>query len=216
MIINWFGQSCFKIQGQDAVVVTDPFDKEIGLKLPKLSADILTISHDHHDHNNISAVFGITQDRPFLITQPGEYEVKKTFVYGIKSFHDDKQGQERGINTIFRFEMENITLVHLGDLGHSLTDELIASLEGVDVLFLPVGGGYTINLKQAVEIVSQLEPRIVIPMHYNLPGLKTSTKIDGVEAFCKEMGASNQPVEKLKLVKKDLPQDNLQVIILKP
>ncbi|MBN1778664.1 MAG: MBL fold metallo-hydrolase [Candidatus Buchananbacteria bacterium] len=216
MIISWFGQSCFRIQGQDSVVVTDPFSKEIGLRLPKLTADILTISHDHHDHNNIEAVKGITTPEAFLINQPGEYEVKNTFVYGISSFHDNQQGQERGKNIIYRFEMENITITHLGDLGHSLENGLIEALEGTDILLLPVGGIYTINLKQAVEIVSQLEPRIVIPMHYNLPGLKLSSKIDGVEAFCKEMGVGVEAVDKFKVTKKDLPQEDLQVVILKP
>lgn len=218
MIINWFGQSCFKFQGDKTVVVTDPFDKSYGLKVPRLSVDIVTISHDHKDHNNIEAVKGVGEKDPFVINQPGEYEIGSTFIYGIPTFHDSQGGQERGPNIVYRFEIDGIKLAHLGDLGHSLDNGQIGQLEGIDILLIPVGGIFTINAKQAVEIISQLEPRIVIPMHYQVPGLKFSSgkKIDGVESFCKEVGVCNEPADKFKITKKDLPQDDLQVVTLQP
>src|SRR3989338_6887046 len=225
MIITWFGQSCFRLQGDSSTLVTDPYDQSLGLRLPRLTADIVTVSHDHHDHNNVAAVKGVdgsprsageAGNAPFTITMPGEYEVKGTFVYGIPAFHDNKQGAERGPNIIYRIEMDGITLAHLGDLGHPLTNGEIEKLEGVDILMIPVVGFYTIDAKQATEIISQLEPRLIIPMHYQLPGLTTS-KLADVRAFCKEMGVTPNGAEpKLKVTKRDLPQEDMKVVILTP
>ena len=214
MIINWFGQSCFKIQGDKSILVTDPFDALLGLKVPRLAADVLTISHDHGDHNNVAAVKGVTEETPHIITGPGEFEVKGIFIQGILSYHDNKQGLERGKNIIYRFEIDGINIAHLGDLGHLLMNGQIEKLEGIDILLIPVGGGPTIDAKQATEIISQLEPRIVIPMHYNLPGLKIKTKLADLNAFCKEIGiCPKEKLSKLKITKKDLPTEELQVIV---
>ena len=216
MIITWFGQSCFRLQGDSSTLVTDPYDQSLGLRLPRLTADLVTVSHDHHDHNNVAAVKGMDGNAPFTITMPGEYEVKGTFVYGIPAFHDSKQGAERGPNIIYRIEMDGITLAHLGDLGHLLTNGEVEKLEGVDILMIPVGGFYTIDANQATEIISQLEPRLVIPMHYQLPGLKVG-KLDDVKAFCKEMGVTiNGTEQKLKVTKRDLPQEDMKVVVLTP
>jgi L-ascorbate metabolism protein UlaG (beta-lactamase superfamily) len=217
MIINWFGQSCFKIQGNQTTLVTDPFNQAYGLKVPRLAADIVTISHDHGDHNNHQAVKGSGDSAPFVVSRPGEYEVKGTFIYGIPSYHDNQVGKERGDNVIYRIELDGISLAHLGDLGHSLDNGLVEQLEGVDILFVPVGGTFTIDAQQATQMISQLEPRIVIPMHYHIPDLKFTggKKIDGVGKFCKELGVTSEaPQEKLKISKKDLPQEKLQVVIL--
>ncbi|MEK7497107.1 MAG: MBL fold metallo-hydrolase [Patescibacteria group bacterium] len=215
MIIEWFGQSCLKIQTKptsngEVVVVFDPYDSaKIGLKLPKLSGDILAITHDHHDHNYAQGVSG----NPFTISGAGEYEVKGVFIYGIPSFHDDKQGAERGPNTIYLMESEGLTVAHLGDFGQaSLTTEQMSYLEGVDILILPVGGVYTIGAKVAAELVSEIEPRIVIPIHYKLPGLKVD--LEAVEKFVKEVGLKPQLEEKLKVVKKDLPVEETKLIVL--
>lgn len=218
MIITWFGQSCFKIQGDQSTLVTDPYDQSIGLRLPRLAADVVTSSHDHRDHNNVQAVKGTADGtEPFIITQPGEYEIKGTFIYGIPAFHDNKQGAERGPNIIYRFEMDGITLAHFGDLGHLLTNGEVEKLEGVDILMIPIGGFYTIDAKQAGEIISQLEPRIVIPMHYQLPNLKLGDKLGDLKTFCKEMGVPTEAGEaKLKVTKRDLPQENMKVVILNP
>lgn len=211
MNITWLGQACFKIQGKEVTIITDPYDSKIGLNLPRLNAEILTISHNHYDHNNIKAVSG----QPFIIDTPGEYEIKKVFIWGIPSWHDNSEGAVRGANTIFIYQLEDIKLAHLGDLGTTLSNEQLEKLEGVDILLIPVGGIYTIDGKKAAEVVNQIEPRIVIPMHYKIPNLKI--KLEAVDKFCNEMGVKkNGPEEKLKITKKDLPAEEIKIIILKP
>ncbi len=213
MIITWLGQSCFKIQdkiGTDGVtIVTDPFDKKYGLKVPNFEADIVTVSHNHEDHNNVKALRGA----PFVITTAGEYDIKSIMVEGVEAYHDEKQGAERGKNIIYRIEIDDITIVHLGDLGHVLDDKQLEKLVGADILLIPVGGKYTIDAKKAVEVVSQVEPRMVIPMHYKIPGLKLD--IEGVEKFVKEMGVKPTEEDRLKISKKDLPQDEMELVVLK-
>ena len=212
MIITWQGHSCFKIQdkiGSDGVtVVTDPFSKEVGLKVPNCEADIVTISHDHYDHNNSAALRG----QPLIINCAGEYDYKGILVEGIDSFHDDKEGKERGLNVIYRFEVEDISIVHLGDLGSPLDNGQLEKLAGTDILLIPVGGKYTLDAKKAVEVISQIEPRIVIPMHYKIKDLKID--IDPVDKFIKEIGVEPTYEEKLKISKKDLPQEDMELVIL--
>lgn len=217
MQIQWLGQSCFKIQsknsGQEITIVTDPYDgDDIGLKPLKLQADIVTVSHGHSDHNNIDAVKG----EPFIIKTPGEYETKGVFIYGLPAYHDNQEGKERGNIIIFKINTEDISIAHLSDLGHDLSDELLDKIGNVDILLLPVGGTYTIDAKKASEIVSAIEPRIVIPMHYQIPGLKLENKLGSVENFLKESGLPSETMDKLKIAKKDLPQDETKVIILNP
>lgn len=213
MIINWYGLACFKIQGDKATVITDPYNNSFGLKVPRLAGDIVTSSHDHDDHNNVTAVKGLDDKSPFVINSPGEYEVKDTFIYGIPSWHDAKGGADRGPNIIYRIEMDGVSLAHLGDLGHTLENGQIAKLEGVDILMIPVGGKYTIDGKEATKIISQIEPRLVIPMHYSIKGL--NLKIDKLDVFCKEIGVCPpNTLPKFKVAKKDLPQEELQVVLL--
>jgi len=212
MIITWQGHSCFKIQdkiGSDGVtLVTDPFDKTVGLKPPSFEADVVTVSHDHYDHNNVKAIRG----NPFIIDSAGEYDVKGVMVEGIESYHDDKQGAERGKNIIYRIEMDDITMAHLGDLGHVLDNKQLEKLAGVDILLIPAGGKYTLDAEKAVEVVSQIEPRIVIPMHYRIKGLKVD--IETADKFVKELGIKPTEEEKLKISKRDLPQEDMELVIL--
>lgn len=214
MNISWLGQACFKIEaksnGENITILIDPYDDSIGLKMPRVKADIALITHDHHDHNNLEAVKG----EPFIIKSPGEYEIKKVFVYGVPTYHDDKQGSERGTNIAYRIDVENLSIVHLGDLGHILNDEQLELLEDADVLMIPVDSKYTLGAKKASEVISQIEPRIVIPMHYKIPGLKID--LDTLDAFCKEMGIKNTPTkeDKLKINKKDLITEETKIIIL--
>lgn len=210
MVITWYGQSCVRLQSKDTAVVFDPYNSSIGLKLPRLSGDVVCITHDHDDHNNVAAVSG----DPFLIETPGEYEVKGIFIYGLSSFHDDVEGKERGTNTMYSIEYEGMQITHLGDLGTTkLTDEHLERIEGTDILFIPVGGVYTIDAKQAVDVISQIEPRIIIPIHYRIPKLKY--KLDPVDPFLKAQGVSNGDViESFKIQKKDLPQEKTETIIL--
>lgn len=211
MYITWLGQSCFKIQGKNATIITDPYQPAIGLTLPRLTGDIVTVSHQHKDHNNVGAVSG----NPFIVTTAGEYEIKSVFIQGIPSWHDEKDGNERGANTIFLFNLEEMKLAHLGDLGTVLSDKQLEKLEGVDVLLVPVGGVYTIDAKKAAEVINQVEPRVVIPMHYQISGL--AYKLQPVSRFCDEMGVKvNGAEEKLRITKKGLPVEETKVVILKP
>lgn len=212
MIITWCGHSCFKIQsktGTDGVTVTtDPFDKKVGIKAPSFESDIVTISHDHYDHNNAKALRG----EPFVIDTAGEYDVKGVAIQGVESYHDEKSGSDRGNNIMFRITMDDINVAHLGDLGHDLDDKQLSVLVGTDILLIPVGGTYTLDAKKAVGVVSQIEPRIVIPMHYKTDGLKLD--IDGVEKFVKELGIKPTNEAKLKITKKDLPQEDMELVLL--
>ncbi|MBI4812588.1 MBL fold metallo-hydrolase [Candidatus Falkowbacteria bacterium] len=213
MYITYFGHSCFKLQdkiGPEGVtVITDPFNKEVGFPVPHSEADIVTVSHGHYDHNNVSAVRGT----PFIADTAGEYDIKGVSIEGIDSYHDDKEGKERGKNIIFRIIMDDVSMVHLGDLGQSALDtKQLEKLERTDVLFIPVGGKYTLDAKRAVEIISQIEPRIVIPMHYRTGASKMD--IDGVDKFIKELGVKPRQEEKLKISKKDLPQEEMELVVL--
>lgn len=212
MIITWYGHSCFKLESGGIVVVTDPFPKKIGLKPFQGKADIVTVSHNHWDHNNTSVI----RDKPFIIAGPGEYEIKKIIIRGIPSFHDKVKGKARGPNTIYLIQIGQIRLCHLGDLGHNLFDNQTEIIGQVDILMIPVGGIFTINSQEAPKIINQIEPRIVIPMHYQLPKLKVGAKLAPVEKFLKEMGVSPKPVEKLVVKKKDLVQGETEVVLMKP
>lgn len=210
MKIAWHGHSCFKIVAKNTIIVSDPFSKDIGLKPPRCEADIVTISHDHYDHNNASTLRG----SPFIVKGPGEYELKEVAVQGTDSFHDTKEGEERGLNTIFIIEAEDIRLCHLGDLGQKeLTSEQLEILGEIDILMIPVGGVYTINSEVAVAIINQVEPKIVIPMHYKIPGLKI--KLHPVDAFLKEVGVKKEVLDQLVVKKKDLLKEEMRVIVMK-
>jgi L-ascorbate metabolism protein UlaG (beta-lactamase superfamily) len=200
MNITYFGHSCFKIEekinDQNISIITDPFTKEVGLKVPNVEADIVSVSHDHFDHNNISSLRG----NPFVVDTAGEFDIKGVIIEGVRSCHDDKQGQDGGDNIIFRFDVEGLSLAHLGDLGDVLDNKQLEKLGGVDILFIPVGGKYTLDAKKALEVISQVEPRIVIPMHYKTKDSKID--IDGVDKFIKELGIEPNYEDKLKIIKK--------------
>lgn len=201
----------FKLKGKNATVIIDPFNPDfIGLKYPKdVEADIVLKTHDHGDHNNVSAVSG----DPKIFDGPGEYESKGVIVTAVASFHDKTQGSERGKNVIFNVNIDGLNIVHLGDLGQAeLTEEQVAEIDMTDILLVPVGSVFTINAKEAAGIVAQLEPRIVIPMHYAEPGLKV--ELEPVENFLKEMGTEGAvPEAKLSITKDKLPEET-QVIVL--
>jgi len=211
MIISWFGHSSFKIEekinGENISVVTDPFDSSVGFKVPNVEADIVSVSHNHPDHSNVSGLRG----NPFVVDCAGEYDIKGVIIEGIKSFHDEKKGEERGENIIFRFDIEGVSLAHLGDLGETLDNKQLEKIGGVDILFVPVGGKYTLDAKKAVEVISQIEPRIVIPMHYKTSNLKID--IEGLDKFIKEIGIEPNYEEKLKINKKDLPSEDMRLVV---
>lgn len=215
MDIYWGGQACFRLKGKTTSVILDPFDSEfVGLKFPKdFQADIVLSTHEHKDHNNTSIVSSPTDAPVAIFKDPGEYEVGGCVITGISSFHDNLAGSERGLNTIFHLMFDNLNIVHLGDLGQShLTEEQITQIGEVDILLIPVGSVYTIDGKAAAEIVSQLEPKIIIPMHFSLEGLKF--QLDPLDKFLKEMGAEGVvPQGKLSITKEKLPEEP-QVILL--
>jgi len=216
MEIIWYGQACFKLKGKNASVVIDPYNPDVlGLKLPKdLSANTTLVTHPHQDHNNPSAVTA-EKDSPMVFSEPGEYEVAGVVITGVQSFHDNVNGAERGMNTIFHIMMDGLNIVHLGDLGQEkLTEEQLNNLGQTDILLVPVGGKYTIDGKAASEIVAQLEPKIIIPMHYFIEGLKF--ELDPVHNFLKEMGVENiAPQPKLSITKDKLPEEPEVVLLSK-
>ena len=201
MDIKYLGHSSFFIKSKEAKLVTDPFDPQmVGLKFPKVEADIVTVSHQHKDHNQAQLVVGT----PLIIDMPGEFEKKSIRILGFQTFHDKQKGAERGENIAYKIEGEGISLLHCGDLGLVWDDSFIDQIGEINVLLIPVGGVYTIDVTQAVTIVKDVEPSIVIPMHYLVPGLQR--ELDPVTKFLKEMGldeAAAQP--KLTITPASLP-----------
>jgi len=213
MEIRHIGHSCFEVKNKSITIVTDSFSDEVGIKMPKLKANIVTVSHDHFDHNNVEAVTSANPDKKvFIVGNPGGYEVEGILIEGIFTFHDDKGGALRGLNNVYDIKMDGITLCHMGDLGSDLTEEQIEELDGVDILFVPVGGKYTLDCEHAAKIVNKIEPRIIIPMHYQTGGIKLD--LDSVDKFVKEIGLVPEKLDVLKLEKKDLPQEGMRLVIL--
>jgi L-ascorbate metabolism protein UlaG (beta-lactamase superfamily) len=216
MLIQYYGQSCFKITTkpggratEDITLFFDPFDKELGLRPPQGQADIVFVSHNHHDHNNISALKG----DPVIINTPGEYAVKGINVVGVDSFHDNDEGASRGRSTIYIIEAEELKICHLGDLGCDLTGKQLEEIDGVDILFIPIGGNYTIDGKKAAELIRKIEPTIVIPMHYKLAG--STAEIADESKFCSEIGnCPKEKTAKLNIKKKDLEGKNMEIVLM--
>lgn len=216
MKITWYGQSFFQIltkkkKEAPVKIVIDPFNEKIGLRVPALKADILLFTHRHHGHDNIKIIKG----NPFLISGPGEYEVKKVFIQGTPAFYDKSEEKEKGKITIYTIQTEGMKVCHLGDLGQKeLSPEQLEKIGDVDILMIPVGGVYTISAKEATKIISQLEPKIVIPMHYKIPKLKI--KLEGLQKFLKVMGMKTpETTKQLSIRKKNLPIEGMKIIILK-
>jgi L-ascorbate metabolism protein UlaG (beta-lactamase superfamily) len=208
MDITWYGHACFRLSERGVVIITDPPSDDLGYERPRIRADVVTISHDHPGHNNRIGFRG----GPKFFDGPGEYEVKGVFITGIATYHDARGGSVRGHNTIFLFDLDGLTVCHLGDLGHVPTQDQIEALSDVDVLLIPVGGLHTIDASKATEVISLIEPRLVIPMHYRTPLEKA--KLDTVDKFFKEMGlAPMSPVPDLKVIKSALPEET-QVVLL--
>ncbi|MFY9457584.1 MAG: MBL fold metallo-hydrolase [Candidatus Spechtbacterales bacterium] len=214
MIITWYGQACFKIQSGEKTLVVDPFAKFIGLTPPGIQADIVFVTHEHSDHSNVKAIKGDY----FLVNGPGEYEVGGVKVRGIISFHDNEKGAKLGSNTLYLIESEGIRILHCGDLGQERLEEEQLDLIGrVDILMIPVGGFFTIDARGAVGIINQIEPKIVIPMHYKIPKL-TIKQLEGVDKFLKEFGEEDViPQDKLTIKQKDFlaEEEKTRVVVMK-
>ncbi|MBU0708136.1 MBL fold metallo-hydrolase [Patescibacteria group bacterium] len=211
MEIKYLGWSAFKIFGEQASVIIDPFDpKFVGLSWETQKADIVCVTHQHQDHNFVEGVTGCRK----VIDNPGEYEVEGVRVLGFLSYHDEKKGIERGFNTIYRVEIDEFSVVHLGDLGQKLEQGQVEKLGSVDVLIIPVGGKYTIDYEVAAEIVTQIEPPFVIPCHYQVEGVKISG-IEPLDKFLEEMGETDVSQEtRLKLTSQAQLPEETEVVVL--
>lgn len=208
MEITWLGYSCFRLKGKNITVITDPYPPGLGYSLDKPSADIVTVSHGHANHSYVSPIPG----QPKVINRPGEYEIGGALIIGISAFHDAENGSALGKNTIYAIEVDDVTVCHLGDLGHPLSSNQTEELGNIDVLLIPVGGGTTISAAQAAALIRNIEPKIVIPMHYKTPTL--TKELDPIDKFLTEMGLTGiEPQPKININRANLPLTT-QVIIL--
>ena len=178
MKLTWLGHSAFKLEeSTGTTVVTDPFDEKIGYVMADVEADIVTVSHGHHDHSNISAVKG----NPTVIRNAGFYEIGGVHMFAQKSYHDENKGADRGNNLIFKFRMDGVEVCHMGDIGEECSTMLVESMVPVNILLIPVGGTYTIDAEMAKDYVDKIMPDIVIPMHYRTK--ECDLDIDKVSEF---------------------------------
>ena len=208
MDISWLGHSCFRIRGAQATIVADPYSPDLGYSLGKAAAGIVTISHQHPGHSYVQGIGG----EPKVVAGPGEYEISGVLIIGMATFHDRQEGKEKGKNTVYLMEVDEVSICHLGDLGHVLTAAQVEEMEHVDVLLLPVGGVSTIDAPMAAEVVRQLEPKVVVPMHYKTEALKR--ELEPVGGFLKEMGLKEVTSQsKLSLTRANLPPST-QVFLL--
>ncbi|MFQ5613574.1 MAG: MBL fold metallo-hydrolase [Anaerolineae bacterium] len=213
MEITWYGHACFRLKEDKATIITDPYSKELGLTLPRLSADIVTVSHAHPHHSEAARLKGAYR----RIDGPGEYEIRGIFITATAMYPPNRQytSQEEAVNDqniVYVYQLDRIKICHLGDMRHVPTQSQVETLEDVDVLFVPVGGGRTLNAAKAAEVISLIEPSIAIPMHYALPGM--TLEMDSLDKFLKEMGVSDgEGTGSLKLSKAKLPEET-QVVVL--
>jgi L-ascorbate metabolism protein UlaG (beta-lactamase superfamily) len=215
--VQYLGHSCFRLRGRDGIVICDPYSRSIGLDLGRPSAHIVTVSHNHPDHNYVAGVKPM-RERVFVIDGPGEYEVSGVLITGVRTAHDNSKGAERGFNTVFVIHLDDVVFCHLGDLGHELTQGQLEEIGNVDVLFVPVGGGETIGPAEATNVISQIEPKIVVPMHYATAQLSFEYELAPIEKFAHERGLKEINFEeKLTVTATNLPPEgeDTRVVILR-
>jgi len=217
MHIRWFGQSFFEVTTDTELtkgvkIYFDPYGDVVGLRPPEnLEADIVLVSHQHPDHNNT----GLFKNIGFTVNTSGEYSVKGVDIRGIQAYHDNNQGKDRGSNIIFSLESEGINIVHLGDLGHILSEKNVQEIGSPEILMVPIGGNHSLNGNEATKVIKQLEPKIVIPMHYKIPNL--TAELDGIDKFCKEMGICvSESLKALSVRASDLSGKEMEVVELEP
>jgi L-ascorbate metabolism protein UlaG (beta-lactamase superfamily) len=209
MEITWHGLSCFRLSERGmATVVTDPFDhRAVGYEALKLKADIVTVSHEAPGHSFVSAVKG----KAHVLTGPGEYEIGGVFITGVRT-NGGKRKDNEPYNTMFMLDYENVTVLHLGDLRRVPTQAEVEDLGEINVALVPVGGGGGLTAAKAAEVISMLEPGIVVPMHYRTP--ETTLPLAPLNKFLKEMGLNDAPVESsLKITRSTIPEET-RVIVL--
>ncbi len=209
MEITWLGHACFRLKNRETTIVIDPFGAETGYNPRSIGeADVVIVSHDHPAHNNAGAVAG----KPRVIQGPGEFEVGGVLITGVRTYHDGDKGARLGKNTAYVVEMDEVRVCHLGDLGHVPTPDQVEALNGAEVLLVPVGGTTTLDAEGAAEVISLLEPRIVVPMHYQTPN--TTAKLASLEGFLQQMGLHGaQPAAKLSVTKTSLPLETTVTVL---
>jgi L-ascorbate metabolism protein UlaG (beta-lactamase superfamily) len=212
--LTWHGHACFRLRGRDAVILLDPVGRHLGSDISRLRPDIVTISHRHPGHSNVEGLKGTFT----ILDGPGEYEIKDVFITGVRTYHDDEKGARFGHNTVFVIQLEDMVFCHLGDLGHTLSSDQLEQIGDVDVLMVPAGG-VSLSPANAVEVISQIEPGLVVPMHYatGQPDAGAATvppTLDTLERFSREMGLHDLAVrDKLTVRKSDIPEQ-MQVVVL--
>jgi L-ascorbate metabolism protein UlaG (beta-lactamase superfamily) len=206
MRITWLGHASFLIESGQEKLVTDPFDK-IGLPFPSVKADVITSSHSHFDHNAVNLVGG----NPRAFSGPGEFREGSFKITGITTYHDESGGSQRGENTVYVIEAEELRVCHLGDLGHALTPDQAAAVGRIDILMIPVGGTYTIDARAASEVARALQPSVVLPMHFKIPGL--SLPISEVSEFTR-LQENVRKADSLEITSASLP-GRTEVVLLK-
>jgi L-ascorbate metabolism protein UlaG (beta-lactamase superfamily) len=222
MDITYLGHASFLLRGNSGKVVTDPYDGDMMKHVfPKTEADIVTISHAHGDHNSAGAVVSYdpntSNPNPLVLTMPGEYEKKGIRIQGFATFHDKNQGADRGKNVVYKITIDDVDILHCGDLGHMLKSDVVDEIGNVDVLLIPVGGFYTIGPDEAVDVVSKLEPSVVIPMHYKATSFNPEImdNLAPVENFLDKIGSEvTKPGKKFSIKKSDITEEELRVVVL--
>ena len=201
--IRWHGHSCWEITN-DKTLVIDPHDgKSIGIPAPSVQGDIILVSHNHYDHNSVKTV-----EKPDskVITDERKRNIFDVEIKGIESFHDEEKGAKRGNNIMYKFIIDGIKFCHLGDLGHKIDEETVGKIGEVDVLFIPIGGTFTVDDKQAWDIIKAINPKIIVPMHYKIGGL--SLPIAGIDGFLKQNKYKTIPVgNEIEIEKDDIPDE---------
>jgi L-ascorbate metabolism protein UlaG (beta-lactamase superfamily) len=211
MEITWLGHSCFQLRGKNVTLITDPYAPQSGSSLGNVSASIVTVSHNSAGHDYVEGVGG----KPRVVRGPGEYEISDVLITGVASYHDNKRGQELGRNTIYVIHMDDIVVCHLGDIGHTLQEEQLEEAADADVLLIPIGGHHTLDATQAAEIISQVEPHFVIPMHYRSTASEgRRDALDPLDKFCREMGVEAiSPQPRLVVTRTNMPVETQVVIV---
>lgn len=185
LILRWHGHSCFEIESGRRIVIDPHNGRSIGLRPPRLKADLVLVTHDHFDHNAVHIVGG----KPKIIKEPGEHNIFGMKITGISAYHDKVQGAKRGKVTMFKIQTEGISLLHMGDIGHIPPPAMIEEIGDVDILLLPIGGTYTIDPEEAKKTIDLINPRIIVPMHYKIPGL--SLTLRPVDEFTKQFATNS-------------------------
>lgn len=209
--VTWHGHACFEVDGEQGTVIMDPF-RGTGLPEPTAKADVVLCSHSHGDHNNPDPV--CKQSGVVLVGFVGKREVTGIQITGVSTYHDDAKGDQRGANSVYVFSVDGVTFCHLGDIGHLLSENQVKEIASIDVLFVPVGGFFTIGPDEAISIISRLKPKIVVPMHYNISGMAPMfSKLHGVADFLKGKRNVNK-INKASFTvsKSELPEDTTIIV----